>query len=237
MKNSAPMTLPPPAPAPGPGSDQWMTALATEHFTLATSRATTVAEAGARSTLFMGTVSSFVVALAFIGTLSEGGEVFRLFSLVLLPVLFVLGVMTFLRLSETALEDAFYGRAINRIRRYYVEVDPDRAGYIALATNDDLAGVMASAGHSNTPWHTLSHTATMVLVVTGVVAGAGVGLIAAFSLGAGETEAGVAAIPAAVAVMAGLMVFDQRRWRAADQALPSVFPSQGTARPERSLDA
>lgn len=72
-----------------------MTALATEHFTLVTSRASTVAEAGARSLLFMGTVSSFVVALAFIGTLSDGGDVFELFALALLPVLFALGVMTF----------------------------------------------------------------------------------------------------------------------------------------------
>ena len=223
----AEIQAPPNPPAPGVGSDQWMTALATEHFTLATSRATTVAEAGARSTLFMSTVSSFVVALAFIGTLSDAGEVFRLFALVLLPVLLVMGVMTFLRLGETALEDAFYGRAINRIRRYYVELDPDRAGYIALATNDDLAGVMASAGHrSSSRWHALSHTATMVLVVTGVIAGAGIGVLLAFSFGVGQTLATVAAIPGGVAVMAALMAFDQRRWQEAEAQVASVFPSR-----------
>lgn len=213
-------------PAPGPGSDQWMTALATEHFTLATSRASTVAEAGARSTLFMGTVSSFVVALALIGTLSEGGRVFELFALALLPVLFALGIMTFLRLSETALEDAFYGRAINRIRRYYIEVDPARAAYIASSANDDLAGVMASAGHGHSRWHAISHTATMVLVVTGVIGGAGVGLMLGISFGVRDTLATLAAIPTAVAVVVVMLALDHRRWIRADEQTGAVFPTR-----------
>ncbi len=219
---SAPLPLP--LPASGPGSDQFMTALATEHFTLATSRASTVAEAGARSTLFMGTVSSFVVALAFIGTVSEVGPVFELFALALLPVLFALGLLTYLRLSESALEDVFYAKAINRIRRYYLEVDPSRAGYIALSANDDFAGVMASAGHRGSRWHTMSHTATMVLVVTGVIGGAGIGLFSSLAFNASYGLATAIAGLTATTVVTMLLGLEQRRWTSVEEQLPPLFP-------------
>ena len=97
-----------------------MTALATEHFTLQTARASTVSEAGARSALFMSTVSSFVVALALVGSVTEIGPTFHLFALALMPVLFALGLLTHLRLSETAIEDAYYGRA-QRVRTKIAE--------------------------------------------------------------------------------------------------------------------
>lgn len=61
--------------------------LTTEHFTLQTAKAATIAEANGRSSLFLATVSSGVVALAFIGQVSQMGEAFFLFGLVLLPTL------------------------------------------------------------------------------------------------------------------------------------------------------
>jgi hypothetical protein len=225
MQDASPPAQTPGVPAPGPGTDQFMTALATEHFTLATSRASTVAEAGARSTLFMSTVSSFVVALAFIGTISRVGQVFELFALALLPVLFALGLLTYLRLSESALEDAFYAQAINRIRRYYLEVDPARAAYIASSAHDDMAGIMASAGHRHSRWHAISHTATMVLVVTAVIAGAGVGLFLGVALGASEVLSTAAGGATAALLLVVLLTIEQRRWEGLDQKLPAMFPS------------
>ena len=59
---------------------QFMT---TEHFTLQTARSATIAEANGRCALFMGSVSSAVVALAFIGQASGLSEGFFLFGLVL----------------------------------------------------------------------------------------------------------------------------------------------------------
>jgi hypothetical protein len=93
-------------------------ALTTEHFTLQTARAATVADSNGRSALYLGTVSSAVVALAFIGQVAHLGQAFHLFALALLPALVLLGVLTYLRLVQTAVEDLFYARAINRIRRH-----------------------------------------------------------------------------------------------------------------------
>ena len=50
---------------------QFMT---TEHFTLQTARSATIAEANGRCALFMGSVSSAVVAVAFIGQASKGSS-------------------------------------------------------------------------------------------------------------------------------------------------------------------
>ena len=69
----------------------------TEHFTLQTGRGNTIAEANGRMTVFLSTVSSTLVALAFIGQISRLGTAFYLFGLVLLPSILALGLFTFER--------------------------------------------------------------------------------------------------------------------------------------------
>ena len=91
-----------------------LTMLTTEHFTLQGARSQTVSESGARSSLYLGSVSSTLIALGFVSQVSEGGDVFQLFALGALPTLFFLGIFTFVRLVESSVEDIGYGRAINR---------------------------------------------------------------------------------------------------------------------------
>ena len=50
----------------------------------------TIAEVNGRSSLFVGAVSSGLIALAFVGQLSHLGTAFYVFSLVVLPTLFFL---------------------------------------------------------------------------------------------------------------------------------------------------
>ena len=76
---------------------------------------------GARVTLFRGAVSGGLVALAFLTHVSGSGAALHLFAVVLLPALLILGVLTHMRLVELAIADVFYGRAINRIHRYYLD--------------------------------------------------------------------------------------------------------------------
>src|SRR5919198_4933605 len=90
-----------------------LTALTTEHFTLQGARSQTVSESSARSSLYLGSVSSTLIALGFVSQVSEGGDLFQLFALAALPTLFVLGLFTFVRLVESSIEDMLYGRAIN----------------------------------------------------------------------------------------------------------------------------
>src|SRR5215204_1499875 len=114
------------------GDQRLLQALTTEHFTLQTARSATIMESNGRSALFLSTVSSAVVALAFIGQLADVGQPFFLFALAVLPTLFLLGLLTYLRLAQSASEDLLYSRAINRIRRYYLDLDPAAPSWFLL---------------------------------------------------------------------------------------------------------
>jgi hypothetical protein len=78
-----------------------LTALTTEHFTLQGARSQTVGESAARAGLYISPVSSTLVALGFIGNLSDIGDTFNVFALVALPTLYMLGLFTFVRLVES----------------------------------------------------------------------------------------------------------------------------------------
>jgi hypothetical protein len=101
-----------------------LSALTTEHFNLQTARMGTIAEANGRSTLYLGTLSSTVIAIAFIGQANRLGDTFYLFALTLLPPVFLLGVFTYLRLVQIAIEDLVLAVGSFRIREYFLRLDP-----------------------------------------------------------------------------------------------------------------
>jgi len=241
---AAPPVVPPTPDQPRQDAErqrQLLQALTTEHFTLQTARSATIADSNGRSALYLSTVSSAVVALAFIGQIAHLSQAFHLFALALLPALVLLGILTYLRLVQTAIEDLFYAREINRIRRHYLDLDPEAARWFVLSGFDDPAGVMAAMGLA-TPGaaapshrHLLSHAATMVAVVTSIIAGVGVAL-AANAVGAGRVPVAASAalgMLVAVAGAAGFGWHQLRRWRAAEASVPSLFPSQPGPVPAR----
>jgi hypothetical protein len=95
--------------------DRFLTALTSEYTTLQSARSTTVFESNGRVAVYLSTVSSFVVALSFIGTVSRVGQPFYLFALVLLPAVFVLGTVTYMRTIQSGTEDLLLSRAMARI--------------------------------------------------------------------------------------------------------------------------
>jgi hypothetical protein len=62
-----------------------LSALTTEQFNLQSARIGTIAEANGRSSLYLGTLSSATIAIAFIGQAQDLGDTFYLFALILLP--------------------------------------------------------------------------------------------------------------------------------------------------------
>ena len=129
-----------------PDRQALLTMLTTEHFTLQGSRATTVSETSSRATLYMGAVSSTLIALGFIAQISNVGDAFDIFALTVLPTVYALGVFTFVRTVESSVEDILYGRAINRIRAYYLELAGPESRWFVLGGHDDALGVLANMG-------------------------------------------------------------------------------------------
>jgi hypothetical protein len=175
-----------------------LTMLTTEHFGLQGSRASTVSESASRSALYMGAVSSTLIALGFIAQVSE--EAFDVFALAVLPTLFTLGVFTFVRTVESSVEDVLYGRAINRIRAYYLEHAGPEARWFLMSGHDDARGVLANMGLRPSRYQLLFTASMMVATVNSVVGGAAVALlvntVADPPLGISAAAGGIAALVA-----------------------------------------
>jgi hypothetical protein len=161
--------------------EQILQLMTTEHFTLQTARSATIAESNGRSALFIGTVSSAVVALAFVGQVSEMSKAFFLFGLVLFPSLLFLGVVTFVRLIQTGIEDMIHGFGIKQIRRYYVELAPEARRYLIHSIDDDAFDALESVGIVPLKWQLFLTNSGMVAVINGVIAGVFAGMLVRFT--------------------------------------------------------
>jgi hypothetical protein len=203
-----------------------LTALTTEHFTLQGARSQTVGESAARSSMYMFSVSSTLIALGFVSQVSEGGEVFQLFALTVLPTLFFLGIFTFARLVQSSIEDVRYGRAINRIRHYYLELAGENARYFLMSDRDDTRGVLFNMGLVGVSrWQLFFGTASAVSVVNSVVGAGGIAILLGVTLDLPLALAAVAGTAFLAASVAVHMRYDRGRHERSGAGLETLFPS------------
>jgi hypothetical protein len=209
---------------------QLLTALTTEHFTLQGARAQTMSESSARASLYIVAVSSTLVALGFVTQLAEIGDVFNVFALTVLPTLYALGAVTFVRMVECSAEDFRYGMAINRIRAHYKEIAGDRADLFLLSAHDDPQGVLASTALPTGGRLPIFAFSSAVAVINSVVGGAAI----AVALGA-MTDASLGVAVAGGAIVATVSVVAWVRWAdrtfdARAREIEPMFPSQPNVR-------
>src|SRR4051812_38346897 len=143
----------------------------TEHFNLQTARALTVSEANGRASIYLAALSSNLISLAFIGQMSRLGMAFFTFGLVLLPVLAFMGVVTFLRLVQSSIEDLAYAHRIGLLRSFYLHVSPELAPYLVA-----VDGTRPTVQRGPSAWQLTLTAAGMVAVVNSVVIAACTGL-------------------------------------------------------------
>lgn len=210
--------------------DRALSFLTTEHASLQSARLTCIIELNGRVTGFLAAVSSAIVALAFVGQVTEFDMTFFLFALTLLPALAVLGGITFVRTLQNRIEDSYYARAINRIRHYYFEVAPHARSYLSLPWHDDLGSLQSMAVHSSrtAPLLTMAGSIGFVnSVLLGVCAGLGAHLLFAWRVFAG-TGAGAAVFAISLAIH---YWYQRRRWRTVQAGFEDRFPSRSASRP------
>jgi hypothetical protein len=209
-----------------PDRQALLTALTTEHFTLQGARTQTMSESWSRASLYIGSVSSALVALGFIGQVSAAGATFDTFALTVLPTLYLLGVFTFVRLVECGVEDFRYGVAINRIRGYYIQIAGEQASLFLLSGHDDGRGVFANVGlpaEGRTQFLTFG---TVVAVINSVVGGSAVAIaLGAFADASLGVAAGVGGALAIVSLFALLRFADRLLAERAAELPPALFPS------------
>lgn len=156
---------------------QILLCLTTEHSALQSARSTTVYETNGRISLFLGSVSSALIALGFLAGGTTFAPIFFLFGAVLFPALFCIGLATFIRVLQATREDLLYARGINRIRHLYLEVAPQIQPYLILSPHDDLVGVFKNMSLTPSRWQFIFTGASMVAVINSVLAGTVVGMV------------------------------------------------------------
>jgi hypothetical protein len=180
--------------------------LATEHWSVLATRSMTWNEVFSRAAMFITVLSAAVVALALVAQATTFGPAFRLFALLVLPVVLLVGVATVLRLGAANADD--YGLVIgmNRLRHAYLELAPELEPYFVTGRHDDVAGVFQSCGlgYRAGLGRVLSATPNLVAAISAVVAGVLAALLAQV-VGAPDMAAVVVVVVVVVGVVVALV--------------------------------
>jgi len=106
-----------------------------EYQGLADSRGREIERGQSYVNLFLTISSSVAAFLTLIGQFASG--TFYHVSIWILSVLLLLGIISFLRVIERDIKIRKYGREMNRIRRYFVEIEPGIEIYLSYSIHDD----------------------------------------------------------------------------------------------------
>lgn len=120
--------------------------LATEHWSLLSSRSLAYNEAFTRGGMFLTFLSTSFVALALLAQAMSFGDQFLTVAAIVLAFDLVIGLTTYFRIDGANVDDlrAVYGMA--RIRHGYTEIAPILAPYFTTPTHDDLTSLLTTYG-------------------------------------------------------------------------------------------
>ncbi|WIG58781.1 MAG: hypothetical protein OJF49_001527 [Ktedonobacterales bacterium] len=199
--------------------------LATEHWSLLATRSMTWNEVFSRATMFITVLSAAVVALALVAQVTAFGTGFRVFALLVLPVVLIVGVATVIRLGDANGEDFIYVLGMNRLRHAYMELAPELEPYFVTGYHDDEASIMQTYGQGNNIRlsRIIAGTPSLVAAINIVVAGVLAALIAA-TLGAPDVTAVVIGTVAGLAAAAGFGALASRSIARTRRAYRARFP-------------
>jgi len=140
------------------------------------------------------------VALALVAQATDFGEDFRLFALVILPVVLFVGIGTLLRLGMAQYHDLVCVVGMNRIRAAYLELAPDIERFLVMGFHDDWRGIdvtmAVEPGHSM-PIRTIASGPMLVSVINAVLLAAITSLL--------SVQLGISGLPALGAGVLGFV--------------------------------
>ena len=212
--------------------------LSNEHWGLLATQSMVWNESFTRAGMFLSSLSGAIIALALVAQATQFGAEFRLFGLVILPVVLIVGVGTFLRLGQSNYHALRCTIGMNRIRAAYMELAPDLERYLVMGTTDDERGLLLTAAFppgTSFAAQMLAATSILVLAIDALIVAAIVALIV-FQVGGTTALAlalgaiGFVIAVAAFALYAGRAIGRIRRER--DVLYPSRTRAPGNASSE-----
>ncbi|WP_449407361.1 hypothetical protein [Microbacterium maritypicum] len=182
-------------------------AVGTELFVLQSAASSTIAEAGTRSTIYLSTLSSGLVAIGFAGG-SPGLLAILIFTV--FPTIFMLGWFTVVRLVDTSVENITVRRRMVRIREHFVGLHPSGPALISL---DHPRTGELGVRYSRSSF--LFTMASMIGTVNSVLGGALVALVLIFGAAVPPFLAQVSGVAAGSILLAATLTYERRRIRSA----------------------
>jgi hypothetical protein len=154
--------------------------LAAEHWDLLATRSMTWNQIFSRASMFITMSSAIVVALALVAQATNFDSRFRIFALLVLPVLLVLGIATFIHLGEANGEDIKMVIGMNRLRRAYLDLAPELRPYFPPVYQEDSAVFPLSnrGGILSTLFIFIGSTPSVIATINVIVAGVIVAILA-----------------------------------------------------------
>ena len=150
--------------------------LATEHWSLLSSRSLAYNEAFTRGGMFLAFLSTSFVALALLAQAMSFVDQFLTVAAIVLTFDLVIGLATYFRIDGANVDDlrAVYGMA--RIRHGYTEIAPILTPYFTSPTHDDVTSLMAaygspSSGRVGIILYGLTTSGGMIGLITSMVGG------------------------------------------------------------------
>lgn len=189
-----------------------VTFVTTEHFTLQGARSQTISEANGRMSVFLGAVSGGLIALGLMATAVQVGTAFYALALTLLPTLTFVGFVTFNRVLQNGLEDLIYADRIARLRGFYFEHAPELDAYLVSVPPERRLAIEGAGGGGRGWWQHFLTVAGLAAVITSVLAGASVSLLAAAMADHSLASALVAGGAVALVALGGMMRYLHRAW-------------------------
>jgi len=182
---------------------EFMSALVTEHFVLQGNSSSTTSEGGSRVSIYLSALSSGLVAIGFA---SSSHRALESLAFTVLPVVFILGCFTIVRLTDTSVANVVSQRRMDTITDYYASIHPPLATYFR-------AGGAGARRHGVQygRWSFLFTMASMVIVVNSVVGGATVALVCALAIKAASPIPVLAGIIAGLVMLAAGLRYEDRR--------------------------
>jgi hypothetical protein len=205
----------------------FISALTTEQFVLQAARSANVGEMTGRATVYMGAVSSSLIAL---GLLAQVVTRLDPFVAAILPGVFLLGEFTFVALLRNTMENLVLLRKMQQIRGYYRTLVPEADQFFGPAEEDArFSAAIGTVGLRTWPAGLLFTGASVIAAINSIVGGVAMALLA---IEVGHLVA-TAAVPVGIltaVVLFGLHLLYQQQ-RAGDLVLqrPAGRRRQGAA--------
>lgn len=179
----------------------------TELLVLQSVATATINEAGTRSTIYLSTLSSGLVAIGFA---SGSPTLLAALAFTVLPTIFMLGWFTVVRLVDNSVENIAARRRMERIREYFISAHPRGSEVIAL--DDPRSGEF---GVRYTRASFLFTMASMIGAANCVLGGAIVALALFVGLHVPALLAQAAGAAVGLALLGATLIYERRRIRAA----------------------